>query len=176
MIRLRHTLGSIVALTLCAVACSSSSLGGETQPLSDAGADSSNGGSGGSGGHSGTGGGSGGGGGSAAGGGSGNGGDAGSSCPDPIAPPVVRLAPGTPTADPNAKGKGACAARSVAQIVSQIHTAHPELADVQAIFDPNVALGDGSFVYAYLTPAGGIDLVFKRGGGDCPAGCTENEY
>ena len=35
--------------------------------------------------------------------------------------------------------------------------------------------GDGSFIYAFATETG-FAVTFKRGGGDCPAGCAENEY
>jgi hypothetical protein len=62
-------------------------------------------------------------------------------------------------------------------IVDRIHEEHPELADIETLYapDPNRG-GDGSFIYAFQKPDGTFALVFKRGGGDCPAGCTENDY
>src|SRR5262249_31943844 len=32
------------------------------------------------------------------------------------------------------------------------------------------------FVFSYLRDDGSFALVVKRGSGDCPAGCTDNEY
>lgn len=168
-----HPAAACAILTTWVVACSSSTLEGRSQPVTDGGVDAASGaggaggkdagGTGGAGGHSGS------------GGSGGAAGDAGDVCQAPP-PPLVALAPGKPTADPNAHGSGACGSKTIAQAISQVHAAHPELSDIQALFDPDTATTDGSFVYAYVTPAGGIALVFKRGGGDCPAGCTENEY
>src|SRR5207248_59057 len=38
------------------------------------------------------------------------------------------------------------------------------------------AAAHGSFIYAYDVGVLGFDIVFKRGLGDCLAGCTENDY
>jgi hypothetical protein len=59
-------------------------------------------------------------------------------------------------------------------VIDAIHAAYPELSDITAVYAPG-GMGDGSFVYAFAVPDG-FALVLKRGGGDCPAGCTENEY
>jgi hypothetical protein len=61
-------------------------------------------------------------------------------------------------------------------VIAAVHQGWPDLADVTEFYraDSN-RLGDGSFIYAFTNGAG-FALAFKRGGGDCPAGCTENEY
>ena len=75
-----------------------------------------------------------------------------------------------------ATGSGACVGSTLAQIIAWVHRDRPELADVSRLYlpDPNRG-GDGSFVYAFEQESG-FALAFRRGGGDCPAGCTENEY
>ncbi|MBI3204731.1 MAG: hypothetical protein HYZ29_24565 [Myxococcales bacterium] len=90
-------------------------------------------------------------------------------------PAEANPAPGQPLTQPTDGGGAACAGVSVAQFLAKIHAAHPELADIKAIFEPGL-MYDGSFVYPFRKPDGGFAFVLKRGGGDCPAGCTENEY
>lgn len=85
--------------------------------------------------------------------------------------------PGPALRSRDAIGSGACAGKTLGGVLDAIHAAHPELADIATIYDPAPgAIGDGSFVYPFALPDGGFAIVFKRGGGDCPAGCTENEY
>jgi len=85
------------------------------------------------------------------------------------------LAPGEALTKATDQGGGACLGISVAAFLAKIHAAHPDLADVKQIYTPDV-MSDGSFVYPYRRPDGSFAFVLKRGGGDCPAGCTENEY
>ncbi len=84
--------------------------------------------------------------------------------------------PGTPAYELAQKGLGACADSSLVRVIAAVHQGWPALADVTELYrdDPN-RLGDGSFIYAFANGTG-FALVFRRGGGDCPAGCTENEY
>lgn len=97
--------------------------------------------------------------------------DAGTTCPKPaaIAPPGPRV---TTRA---ALGTGACAGKSLGSAIDAIHAANPSLADIATVYDPEKITTDGSFVYAFRL-SDGFALALKRGGGDCPAGCTENEY
>lgn len=86
-------------------------------------------------------------------------------------------APGTPVYMLSQVGGGACQSVTLGQIIDGIHAEHPELADISTLYAPNPqGGGDGSFIYAFQRPDGAFALVFKRGGGDCPAGCTENDY
>ncbi len=89
--------------------------------------------------------------------------------------PTTHVAPGPPVANPHTAGSGACASRPLGQVIQSIYALHPELSDITAIYNPAVVTIDGSFIYAFAKD-GGFALVFKRGGGDCPAGCTLNEY
>lgn len=79
-----------------------------------------------------------------------------------------------PVFDGNVTGTGPCGAVSVGAVIAAIGQGWPELSNINQIHLPS-SLGDGSFIYAFQVP-GGFRLVVKRGGGDCPAGCTENEY
>ncbi len=83
-------------------------------------------------------------------------------------------APGLAIVRMDATGSGACTGRSLADVIAEVHRGWPQLADIQKLRDPD-RIGDGSFIYAFAQPPG-FALAFKRGGGDCPAGCTENEY
>jgi hypothetical protein len=84
--------------------------------------------------------------------------------------------PGEPASDLAQRGAGACAGVSLQQVIAAVHQGWPALADVTELYrDDPTRIGDGSFIYAFAHD-GGFALVFKRGGGDCPAGCTENEY
>jgi hypothetical protein len=71
---------------------------------------------------------------------------------------------------------GPCAATPLGDFLAAIRVADPTLADIRAIYDPTTATSDGNFIYAYDLGAAGYDVVFKRGLGDCAAGCTENDY
>lgn len=72
-------------------------------------------------------------------------------------------------------GAGACQGVSLGSVLAKIRAAQPSIADIQTIYNPASA-GDGSFVYPFARPDGGFDVVFKRGQGDCLAGCTDNDY
>ncbi len=97
----------------------------------------------------------------------------------PAPPPSANLAPaapGSPVYALTAPGPGACAGTTLAAVIAAIHARWPELADVSRLHQPEPRrAGDGSAIHAF-TPDGGFALAFKRGGGDCPAGCTEHEY
>jgi hypothetical protein len=86
-------------------------------------------------------------------------------------------APGTPVYEPSLVGRGECQGVTLAETIERIHTEHPELADIEALYAPDPERGgDRSYIYAFQKPDGTFALVFKRGGGDCPSGCTENDY
>lgn len=99
--------------------------------------------------------------------------DGGGACPEqePLVSP-----PGPPVTSRDATGAGPCAGTTLGEVIDAIHDAHPELSDISEVFGSKPYQSDGSFVIAYSLPDGGFAAVFKRGGGDCPAGCTENEY
>jgi hypothetical protein len=92
------------------------------------------------------------------------------SCKDP-----PEEAPGTPVYELSLVGGGECEGITLGETIDRIHTEHPELADIQTLYPPERGK-DGSHIYAFQKPDGTFALVFKRGGGDCPVGCTENDY
>ena len=109
-------------------------------------------------------------------GGSSGGGAGASTCPK-YPPAASSLYPGDALTDPAAIGAGDCGTTTLADTLARIVADHPELGDITTIFDPSSPFGgDGSFVYPYRPADGGFAIVFKRGSGDCPAGCTDNEY
>jgi hypothetical protein len=84
--------------------------------------------------------------------------------------------PGEPVTDPDATGSGACAARTLGEIIAEIHEANPDLANITTLYDPNNPLiGASQSIHAFRA-GDGFRLVFVRGTGDCPAGCINNEY
>ncbi len=72
-------------------------------------------------------------------------------------------------------GSGACAGTTLADAIAQVRALRPDLSDVAQLYTPDMG-GDGSYIYAFAETNGGFALVFKRGAGDCPSGCTENDY
>jgi hypothetical protein len=94
--------------------------------------------------------------------------------PSPVDPPGVYLTSATQTA--TATGVSACGSTTLGAVLDQIRADDATLADITTIYDPATATSDGSFIYAYDVGVSGFDIVFKRGLGDCPAGCTENDY
>jgi hypothetical protein len=106
----------------------------------------------------------------------GTGGGAGSEPVDACASQVDE-APGEPLYSEMELGAKECQGIALGQVLSEIREARPDLADVSELYrpDPDRA-GDGSFVYAFRRPDGGFAVVLKRGGGDCPSGCTVNDY
>jgi hypothetical protein len=87
-------------------------------------------------------------------------------------PPGVYLTDENATAQP----PSACATTKLGDFLAAIRAAEPSLADIRTIYDPATATSDGSFIYPYDAGVLGFDIVFKRGLGDCLAGCTENDY
>jgi len=81
----------------------------------------------------------------------------------------------TPLTDLKSRGSGACSSMTLQMAIAQAHEINRGLADISMVSAP-AAGSHGSYIYAFSTPAGGFALVFRRGGGDCPAGCTVNEY
>src|SRR5678816_1431607 len=84
----------------------------------------------------------------------------------------VTSAPGRYLTSTDTTGTGVCAGITLDDVLGNIRTAEPDLADILTIYNPANTSGDGSFVYPYARTDGGFDVVFKRGLGDCPAGCT----
>jgi hypothetical protein len=65
--------------------------------------------------------------------------------------------------------------QTLGDVIRTVVASRPDLSDITYLH-PGHPTGDGSFIYAYSDSNGGFALIFKRAGGDCPAGCTENEY
>jgi hypothetical protein len=75
----------------------------------------------------------------------------------------------------DARGAGACATTTLGEALEMARALRPDLSDIGELRKDRFGI-DGSYVLAYQKPDGGFALVFKRGLGDCPAGCTANEY
>jgi hypothetical protein len=91
-------------------------------------------------------------------------------------PAAANGAPGRFLTSQKAAGAGSCSGKTLADVIAAIHALDPSLADIVAIYNPADGTSDGSFIYAYARGDGGFDVVLRRGQGDCPAGCTDNEY
>ena len=76
--------------------------------------------------------------------------------------------------DAQTPGTSACENETLADVLAAISRQWPELADITRLYAPGT-LGDGSLIYAFAE-ADGFRVVIKRGSGDCPAGCIDNEY
>lgn len=76
----------------------------------------------------------------------------------------------------DASGSGACATTTVSELLAAVHAQRLDLADIDTIYDPRGGISDGSYVYVFQKADGGFALAFKRGIGDCPSGCIENDY
>jgi len=112
-------------------------------------------------------------------GGGGSGADAAAGSPNVVQADVAGPVdpPGVYVTSESAKGSaGSCAGVALGDVLTAIRAANPALADVLTVYNPATATTDGSFIYAYDVGVLGFDVVFKRGMGDCLAGCTENEY
>jgi hypothetical protein len=96
--------------------------------------------------------------------------------PGPSGDASPSSAPGRYLTSTDTAGTGMCAGITLGDVLNNIRTAEPDLADIQTIYNPAHTSGDGSFIYPYARNDGGFDVVFKRGLGDCPAGCTDNDY
>jgi hypothetical protein len=85
--------------------------------------------------------------------------------------------PGEPIYNEMDLGAGECAGVALSEVIAVIRELRPDLVDVVKLYEPDPErVGDGSFIYAFRRADGGFAVVFKRGGGDCPAGCTINDY
>jgi hypothetical protein len=94
-----------------------------------------------------------------------------------IRPPEAALAPGLYIVDPATMGGGACASTTLASVLAGIRAKVTTLAPVTTIYNPTQQGNtDGNFIYPYQTTDGRFAIAFKRGAGDCPAGCTDNTY
>jgi hypothetical protein len=93
-------------------------------------------------------------------------------------PAANATAPGKYVTASTTPGAGPCTGVTLASLLEQIRAANPTLADITTVYNPapTASGGDGSFIYPYARADGGFDIVFKRGLGDCPAGCTDNAY
>jgi hypothetical protein len=99
------------------------------------------------------------------------------SAPDNSCKRKQDAAPGTPVGQPSQQGSGACSSTTLADAIAQVRALRPDLSDIVELYVPNPDVGgDGSYIYAFAEADGGFALVFKRGGGDCPSGCTSNDY
>jgi hypothetical protein len=98
--------------------------------------------------------------------------------PSPSHAPAAVLPPGVylTSASATASSPSPCMAKPLGAVLDEIRASDPTLDDIQTIYNPAAAGGDGSFIYAYDVGVLGFDIVFKRGSGDCLAGCTDNEY
>lgn len=85
-------------------------------------------------------------------------------------------APGRYLTNATTAGSGPCAGVTLTDVLVQIRALDPTLVDIVTIYNPAAGTGDGSYIYPYVRSDGGFDVVLKRGLGDCPAGCTENDY
>jgi hypothetical protein len=87
------------------------------------------------------------------------------------------VAPGPALTQLSEQSSGACAGTTLADAIAQVRMLRPDLSDVAELYLSNPGMaGDGSYIYAFAGADGGFALAFKRGGGDCPSGCTENDY
>ncbi len=76
--------------------------------------------------------------------------------------------------DPTLHGTGSCAGVTLGDVVTRARADNPALADITDFVGPY--LGDRErVIFAFAIP-NGFRVVFKRGSGDCPAGCISNEY
>jgi hypothetical protein len=92
--------------------------------------------------------------------------------PSPVGPPGVYVTSENATAT----APSPCASTTLGTVIDAIRASDSTLADIQTLYDPAEPTGDGSFIYAYDVGVLGFDIVFKRGLGDCAAGCSENDY
>lgn len=86
--------------------------------------------------------------------------------------------PGPNLYDRNAAGQGACSGKTLGDVITAIHAANPELADVNLIIDPAMPpppIVITAQITAFET-ADGFAIVMQRGEGDCESGCIEIQY
>jgi len=80
-----------------------------------------------------------------------------------------------PIRDAATIGTGVCGATTTDQFIAMAQQLRPELSEIRQL--SHVDSGPGaSSISAYLEPDGTFSLVFRRGDGDCFAGCVDNEY
>jgi hypothetical protein len=90
---------------------------------------------------------------------------------------VDARSPGLYVVDAATPGSNACAGQTLKDVLVAIRAAQPALADIVTIYNPaQQGSSDGNFIYPYQQSDGGFAVTFKRGQGDCPAGCTDNTY
>jgi hypothetical protein len=85
------------------------------------------------------------------------------------------VGPGSLLSDLASPGTGQCTTTPGTQFLQAIFAQQPDLSDITQLYSP-MLMGDGSWVYLYVPPEGGFRMILKRGSGDCPAGCINNEY
>jgi hypothetical protein len=76
--------------------------------------------------------------------------------------------------DQTTAGTGACSGSALGDVLNQIRSAHAHLADYTALVGP-IWMDMPRLIFAFAWTEG-FRIVFKRGDGDCPAGCISNEY
>jgi hypothetical protein len=78
--------------------------------------------------------------------------------------------------DPSTTSGGDCKDVTLAEVMAQLRASHPELEDIENLWDPDGELAfDGSFIYAFTSDAG-FRIIAARGWGDCEEGCINKEY
>ncbi|HEY5372580.1 MAG TPA: hypothetical protein VIK01_02800 [Polyangiaceae bacterium] len=104
-------------------------------------------------------------------------GTAGAGAPEYECKPKQDAAPGPAINRLSQQGSAACAGTTLADAIAQVRALRPDLSDVTELYMSNPQVGGyGSYIAAFTAADGGFALVFKRGTGDCPAGCTQNDY
>lgn len=96
-------------------------------------------------------------------------------CAADAAQPTHPGAPGRLVRGLRLSGGGACGQTPLGELLSAIRAAHPELDDITELRDL-AGDRDGSYIHAYLRDDGGFSFTFRRGSGDCPSGCIDEEY
>lgn len=79
-----------------------------------------------------------------------------------------------PVRSPEAYGGGECSNTRLDQFIARAQEARPELRGID--LPPSGVFGGSATASAYLEPDGRFQVVFRRGDGDCVAGCIDNEY
>lgn len=90
-----------------------------------------------------------------------------------VFPPAEPLR--VPIRDAAMYGAGICTGTTAEQFIAMAQKLRPELSDIRQLNHVDTSPGASS-ISAYLEADGTFSLVFRRGDGDCFAGCINNEY
>jgi hypothetical protein len=83
--------------------------------------------------------------------------------------------PGVMVESMDMAGSGPCDGLTLEELLTNLYEAFPDLSDIQTLYTSEIMF-DGSFVFAFQAEDGAFALALKRGLGDCPSGCTEEEW